>query len=200
MLISKVMNYQIIIAALFCVCFSMDAANAQRKQYVRIKAKPLVRFDWECTKPSLYPKSKLDRLVRPLLRGYTDIPGLWGDRAFIYDLNDDNAEEYFIPLNCGATGNCRWGIFSLKPARLLGVIFAENIYVHQRQGRWSQLTTSGHLSSSDSMIDTYLFEKGHYRKFGKSYEASGFRDDFPQLLLTVEPLCNPSYLKGSIQR
>ena len=29
-------------------------------------------------------------------------------------INKDGKPEYFIPLDCGATGNCNWGIFAIS--------------------------------------------------------------------------------------
>jgi hypothetical protein len=192
------MRNRVLLTTLLCLC-CVVVSNAQRKAYVRIKEKPLVRFEWECAKPSLYPKAKLNRLVRPLLRDYRGLPGVWGDRAFAYDLNGDNVKEYFVPLDCGATGNCNWGIFAVNPSRLLGTVSGESIYVHQRVGQWSQLSVAIHGNVSVTLIATYHFRKGEYREFGKPYEASVYREDFPRLLLTVEPLCNPDYVPSSRQ-
>ncbi len=190
------MRSRILITALLCL-FSAVVANAQRKEFVRIKEKPIVRFEWECTKPSLYPKAKLDRLVRSLMP--KEWPIMWGDRAYAYDLNGDGVKEYFVPLDCGATGNCNWGIFALNPTRLLGIVSGESIYIHKRVGQWSQLSVAIHGNVSVSLIATYRFRRGQYREFGKPYEASAYREDFPRLLLTVEPLCNPDYVPRSRQ-
>lgn len=192
------MRSRILIATLLCLS-SVIVANAQRKNYVRIKENPLVRFEWGCTDPSLYPKAKLDRLVRPLLPKDWPPSVVWGDRTYAYDLNGDGAKEYFVPLFCGGTGNCKWAILSVNPARLLGTAWGESFYIHRRVGRWSRITISSHMNVSESMIDTYSFRNGRYRKFGRGYEASAYREDFPRLLLTVEPLCDPRYVRGSIR-
>src|SRR6476620_3355921 len=42
------------------------------------------------------------------------------ESAFAYDLNSDGKKEYFVPLACGATGNCLYGVFSDRPAKRLG--------------------------------------------------------------------------------
>lgn len=190
------MKCRFIITALTYLCCLATPAKAQTRQYVRIKEKPVVRFTFECAKPSLYPKAKLDHVVRAHLR--KDWVAAWGDRAYAYDLNGDGVKEYFVPLDCGATGNCRWGIFAIKPVRLLGVIYAENFYIHRRLHRWSRLTTTEHENVSRDIINTYRFRGSKYRKFGWAYEASAYKDNFPCTLLTVEPLCDPEYKPGSI--
>ncbi|HEV8487412.1 MAG TPA: hypothetical protein VGV87_27945 [Blastocatellia bacterium] len=189
---------RIVTMILLLGCFGTEAI-AQRREYLRIKETAVVRFDLECAKPTSFPKAKLGRLVRTLLGPDTGEPGQWGDRAFSYDLNGDQAPEYFVPLQCGATGNCEWAVFALKPTRVLGVVFAENLYVHRRVLRWSRLTASEHETVSESILATYHYRGTRYRRFGAPYEASAYRDNFPRFLLRVEPLCNPHYVPGSIR-
>jgi hypothetical protein len=191
------MKYRFIIATLVCLCGLVTTTKSQSRQYLRVRERPLVRFAFECAEPSLYPKAELDTFVRPLLP--QNSVAVWGERAYAYDLNGDGRKEYFVPLNCGATGNCRWGVFALKPVRLLGIIFAENIYIHRRLNRWSRLTATEHENASTSIINTYGFRRGRYRRFGVAYEASASEDNFPCSLLTVEPLCVPDYVPGSIR-
>jgi hypothetical protein len=158
-----------------------------------IKARPLVQLGFECTKKSLYPGKQLNRLVRSLINE-TGTPSVFGERAFAFDLNGDKANEYFVPFECGAIGfNCQWGIFALRPARLLGLVGGEYVYIHKRVGRWSQLTVTRHITSSDSEISKSRFLNSRYRRFGKAYETSAYRDDFPRSLLTVDPICDPHY-------
>ena len=175
------------------------AVNAQGNRG-EIKARPLVQLDFECTKRSLYPGKYLNQLVRPLVEA-PDSPSAFGDRAFTFDLNGDGANEYFVPFDCGAIGfNCQWGIFALRPARLLGVVGGEYIYIHKRVGRWSRLTVYRHITSSDGEISKYRFLNNRYRRLGKSYETSAYRDDFPKSLLTVAPVCDPGYRPGKAKQ
>ena len=173
-----------------------DLADA--KQYLRIRERPTVRFSWECTNPRYFSAAKLSRAVRRLMIGSSDEPGRWGERAFPYDLNGDKVPEYFVPLECGATGNCRWAVFALHPTRTMGIIWAENFYAHRRVRGWARITTSEHMNVSESMLETYHFLGGRYRRFGTPYPASAYRNNFPTSLLTVEPLCDPGYIPGSI--
>src|SRR5262245_54821129 len=86
--------------------------NAQRHR--------LVKFNWGCSTPSAYPFAKLNRIVkRTMKREQFSGFGTWGDRAFAFDLNGDHRLEYFVPLDCGGTGNCYWGVYALNPAREL---------------------------------------------------------------------------------
>lgn len=172
------------------------SVHSQSRQYVRIKERPVVRFDEECTRPDWY-QPKFDWLIKRLLTMGAG-PGIYGDRAFVYDLNGDQKKEFFIPLDCGGTGNCRWAIVAAQPVRLLGVLWGETFYLHQRISRWRRITLTSHLNVSESMIDTYAFRRGRYRQFGRGYLASAYIDNFPRSLLTVEPLCDPIYVPGSI--
>jgi hypothetical protein len=144
------------------------SAVAQNNLWGEIKGKPLVKFDWNCASPSVYPKAKLSRLVEIAQKG-EDAEGTAPDRAFAFDLNDDGRPEYFVPLACGATGNCAWGVFAMMPARFLGTVNGQYIYIHARAGSWPGVITYTHLSAAEGALDTYLFRKGRYALTGKGY-------------------------------
>jgi hypothetical protein len=93
----------------------------------------------------------------------------WGDRAFVFDLNGDRRPEYFIPLDCGATGNCTWGVFSLNPVRRLGLLGGQYIYVHRHAHRYPILITYTHMSASEGVIATYRFHRNQYVWLGDEY-------------------------------
>lgn len=173
---------------------AFSVSSAQNRAYFRIRERAVVRFDWGCTKPALFPKHKFQKLVGRLIPADWPMSMTYGDRAYGYDLNGDGTAEYFVPLYCGATGNCFWAILSRNPSRLLGVVSGESIYVHRRIARWSRISISSHLTVSDSGIDTLSVRRGRYRKFGRGTETSAYRNDFPRSLLKVEPLCNPHYV------
>lgn len=135
-------------------------ANGQR----RLRERVVLWADWECLTTN-YPKTKLNRVVRKAVSEFGKPYGTtWGDRALSYDLNGDGNAEYFIPLGCSPVGNCSWGVFGLNPARLIGVIGAENIYVRKRTGGWSALIAYGHVTASDGVITYYAFRNGKYKK------------------------------------
>ena len=125
-----------------------------------------MKFDWNCASPSSYPKSNLDRQVAAALKHEKFAEGM-PDRAFPFDLNHDGKPEYFIPLVCGAVGNCTWGVFALKPARFLGSVNGQYIFVHKHAGRWPGIVACGHLSAMEGFLDTYVFRNGRYRLTGK---------------------------------
>src|SRR5215213_2251207 len=92
--------------ALIALIGSHAHAPAQRRLWREVNAKPLVKFDWNCASPSQYPHDRLSRVVRAALRHNHSGLETWADRAYAFDLNSDRRPEYFVPLVCGATGNC----------------------------------------------------------------------------------------------
>ena len=103
------------------VLLSAYSSSGQNQRWREIQGHPLTKFDWNCALPSTYPQSKLARAVKDVLeheRDAEDIP----DRAFPFDLNQDGKPEYFVPLFCGAVGNCDWGVFAVSPTRFLGKV------------------------------------------------------------------------------
>ena len=145
-------------------------ANSQTGRWRKFQGRPLIKFDWGCASPSAYPAAKLKRVVKTSMarRDFSGF-GTWGDRAFAFDLNNDRRLEYFVPLDCGGTGNCYWGIFALNPTRELGLIGGEYIYVHRLKGRWPDLVTYGHLSAMEGSLHTYRFSGKRYASVGSSY-------------------------------
>jgi hypothetical protein len=148
-------------------------AVAQHRRWREIRGKPLVEFDWNCASTSAYPSVKLNRIVQTAMKQKDFVgAGTWGDRAFVFDLNGDRKAEYFVPLDCGGTGNCTWGIFSLNPARLLGFVSGQSIYVHRRAGRYPDIITYTHMSASEGILATYSFRKRVYVWLGDEYPTS----------------------------
>jgi hypothetical protein len=149
-------------------------ALAQKKYWREIKGKSLVRFDWNCSSPEVLPKSSLSRLIKIALKDENPGAHYYADRAFAYDLNRDNKPEYFVPLYCGATGNCAFGLFTLTPKRFLGKINGEIIYLHGRRRAWPDLVTYGHFSAAEGNLVTYTFRRGRYRDL-PGYVRTDFR-------------------------
>jgi hypothetical protein len=91
----------------------------------------MVALDFGCTSPSLFRKRRREHVALRVIRN--DWSGtVWANRAFTYDLNGDGRPEYIVPLQCGAVGNCNWGIFTGGPLRLVGNIPAEYLYIRRR--------------------------------------------------------------------
>jgi hypothetical protein len=124
------------------------------------------KFDWNCASPSTYPQLKLARVMKEALRNEQFADGI-PDRAFPFDLNHDGKPEYFVPLDCGAVGNCNWGVFAVSPTRFLGKVNGQYIFVHKREGGWPVIVTYGHLSAMEGALGTYVFTRGRYRMSGK---------------------------------
>jgi hypothetical protein len=167
---NKRLARMIMLFALLLTIGLPSPATAQNKRWREIKGKSLVQFDSNCASPSAYPSAKLNRIVRATMKrkgfvGYVTS----GDRAFMFDLNSDNKPEYFIPLYCGATGNCTWGVFALSPARLLGLLGGQYIYAHKRAGRYPKLITYTHRSAPAGILRTYSFRNKRYSWLGDEY-------------------------------
>jgi hypothetical protein len=157
-----------------CLIFGLPIlGEAQGNRNPDVKAKVIMWADFDCF-TSKYPKGRLDKVVKLAIEqdGY---PGakVWGDRAFAFDLDSDRKPEYIIPLTCSAVGNCAWGIFSVNPARLLGVVHGADVYIRQRIGRWSAITVYIHNSCCDGFLDTYTFKNRRYRKLAGEYYVTG---------------------------
>ena len=151
--------YQTIFVLLIAIGLSV---NAQTREWRELQRQRLVKFSWGCSTASAYPSAKLNRIVkRTMKREEFDGFGTWGDRAFAFDLNGDRRLEYFVPLDCGATGNCYWGVYTLNPVRELGVINGQYLYVHRRTGQWPNILTYGHVTAAEGTLNTYRFSN-HY--------------------------------------
>jgi hypothetical protein len=148
---------------------SHSSVFSQSKHWRGIRGKPLLKFDWNCASPSAYPKGELGRIVRASARRENVEVEAEADRAFVLDLNGDRKPEYFVPLVCGVTGNCTWGVFALNPARSLGIINGQYVYVHRGAGHWPTMITYGHLSAAEGSLGTYRFSRGRYAHTGDSY-------------------------------
>jgi hypothetical protein len=156
------------LTAIIAMICDHTSAIAQNKLWREIKGKPLVKYDWNCASPSTYPKAKLRRIVE-VAQKREGAAEPAPDRAFAFDLNNDGRPEYFVPLVCGATGNCAFGMFALRPTRFLGTVNGEYIYIHKRASHWPEVITYGHLSAAEGVLHTYLFRKGRYTSIGKGY-------------------------------
>jgi hypothetical protein len=171
-----------------CLVFGLPVLGVAQSNLSReVRATVIMWADFDCF-TATYPKGKLDKVVKLAIvqDGYSGAK-VWGDRAFAFDLNGDRKPEYILPLTCSAVGNCAWGIFSVNPARLLGVVHGENVYIRRRTGRWSALTVYIHISSSDGLLDTYVYRN---RRYGK---LAGFSareaPPYPKFMETITSPC-----------
>lgn len=144
--------------------------SAQSSRWSDLEHARLVLLDWNCATPAAFPSARLNQIVKRVMKreGFEGF-GSYGDRAFAFDLNGDQKPEYFVPLDCGAVGNCAWGVFATNPVRELGLIHAQYIYVHRSAGRWPDLATYAHMSAVEGVVNTYHFRGQHYREFAAPY-------------------------------
>jgi hypothetical protein len=167
------------------------AVYSQGKLNHEVKSKPIAIFDWECARPSLYPKTKLNSLVKEAVNeaAYEGV-AIWGDRAYPFDLNVDGKVEYFVPLVCFGSGNCVWGVFSISPVRQLTTFTAYNIYIHKRLNRWSAITTFEREGYAAGDIASYCFRKGKYVECVRRYYLTVPRSGLPKPLKGFRIKCS----------
>jgi hypothetical protein len=135
---------------------------AQNRLWRSAQSKPLTQFDWNCADTSWHPTRRVSNIVQVALRRQGDGPPRYADRAFAFDLNGDGTDELFVPLTCGATGNCGWALLTTDRRRLLGIIGGQYFYVHRLRGRWPVIITYGHLSAVEGSLSTYHFRDNRY--------------------------------------
>lgn len=168
-MVNKVIRSLVSILALTLVAGLQSPTFSQGRRWREAKSRPPLKFDWNCASPSAYPKARLGHVVRATAKRESIDVEAETDRAFAFDLNGDRKPEYFVPLVCGATGNCDWGVFALNPARFLGIVNGQYIYVHRVAGRWPDVITYGHFSAAEGSLGTYVFSKGRYASLGDEY-------------------------------
>jgi hypothetical protein len=140
-------------------------------------------FGGECEGVSFDPTPQLASLIRTAKARQNqrcDSPVCRG--SFAYDLNGDDRNEYFVRLSCGATGNCTWGIFSDRPAKLLGTFTAWFFYIHRRHASWNALTTYTREGGDQGIIATLRSRHGRYLQTSERTERGDYRH--PQPFLT----------------
>ena len=107
-------------------------ASAQDNRWRSLKTQKLITFDFNCAQRDSFPAAVLGKIVqnaiKPEFRGG---PTTYGDQAFATTLQVHGATVYFVPTVCGATGNCTWRLYSIKPTKYLGEINGQYIYTYQ---------------------------------------------------------------------
>jgi hypothetical protein len=166
-----------------------SAAFAHRSLCAAIPAhRASMVFSFECATPAQLPTSTLARAVRSALAEVRD-PGVttWGDRAVAQDLNGDGQPEYLVPLRCGATGNCTWGVFSIGPARHLGMVLGARVQVSFPNAGWAKVVGYSSLGSGQGLTQGFELRGGRYVEIER-HEVAGADND--QLLDSMgDPKC-----------
>lgn len=187
------MKRAFIILAIWCCLVSHCGAKAKARRWLPkdARTKVIARIDFECANQIAFGKAKLNRKVARIFQ-HSERWGIkWGNIAFAYDLNKDSIPEYFVPLQCSATGNCDWGVFAGRPVRLLGIINGEWIFPRQLSiGRWPAISTCSHQNASDCMLVTFCFRRGKYQPCTRGYVISAYQHNEPKWFGTIHPLCD----------
>ena len=153
-----------LVAAILLLACVVAHAPAQARAARRKSTPVLAKFGGECEGEPFRPSPRLKGLVERMRRetGNPCTGSFCEDYAFRYDLDGDGKGEWFVRLRCGATGNCRWGIFNDYPARSRGVISAWFFYIHRRAGGWSALTTYEREGGENGVVIRYAYRGGRY--------------------------------------
>jgi hypothetical protein len=161
------MKLSVALLLLGCLAFIMPTFVVGQKANPKTVA---ASFGGECKGTKYNFSAQLKKLIsqqRQLEDTSCDDGGWWCENAFAYDLNGDGRKEFFVRLRCGGTGNCLYGIFSNRPAKLLGTFTAWFFFIHKRTGSWSRISTYTRVGGSEGVI-TFL----NYRR-QKYYETAG---------------------------
>jgi hypothetical protein len=136
-------------------------------------------FELECAETFALPTSIHDFLEERIRR-----EGRLGvahslDRAVLWDLNGDGAPEYFVPFDCGASGNCIWGLFEGKELRHLGDLEAFRAYVSTAvNGKWPPIEVCLGAGTDDTWVAIYNFHRIRYDR-GEWQPMAGTRGSGP---------------------
>ena len=181
---TKPMRGETILAVFFFAACLVTAAATSQAQVVASHG-----GECECKRFQLSPK--LTSLIRRL-KEREPSPCDWEfcEGMFAYDLNGDGRREYFVRLTCGATGNCTWGIFSDRPAKLRGTFTAWFFYIHRRTGSWSALSGYIREGGVDGVIVRLRNRRGTYVLRSETNDH-GYQDNYhPFLARMGVPKCS----------
>jgi hypothetical protein len=151
----------------------------------------VAKFGGECEGALYQPTAQLATLIRRVkARQNHPCDSTFCGGSFAYDLNGDGRNEHFVRLACGATGNCLWGIFSDRPAKLRGTFTAWFFYIHRRNASWNALTTYTREGGDQGVITTLRSRHGRYVQTSERTERGDYRDPQPFLTRMGVPKCS----------
>lgn len=175
---------RLLAAAVLATCLALPPAAMPQSRVV-------AGFGGECAGKSFQPSPKLASLIHRL-KQQAQNPCDWKfcHGVFAYDLNGDGRQEYFVRIACGATGNCTWGIFSDRRARLLGTFTAWFFYVHRRTGPWSRLSGYIREGADHGIVVRLRNRRGVYVQTSQRNDP-GYSDNYhPFLKRMGYPTCS----------
>jgi len=146
------------------------SSHAQGRRWQGIRHQKFIAFDCNCSRKDSLPNRALGRIVyRAFSPGDRVVLGTFGHRAFKFALRRDGLTVYFVPMVCGAVGNCTWRLYKVNPVTYLGEIGGQYIYTYRSSKGMPQIITYGHLSVSEGVLDSYVFRNGRYHRARNSY-------------------------------
>jgi len=127
--------------------------------------KPPSGFGFVCAQPDTAISTELRLIVADLMSKYGHQGGNpWPDRSVQLRLRAVDTVVHMIPLSCGATGNCTWGILATSPARTLGVVDGSVIHVQDTEAGWPNIDAYSGYGAGEGDLTTYVFRDDSYRK------------------------------------
>ena len=147
----------------------------------------VVNFD--CAAQAMLPKGDVASLASGTAgaecrRGGTT----WGDRAWKAELGPGSEPDFLVPLTCGATGNCDWAVLVGGPARVVGRLEGDLIYIHAHTSGWARLTTYESTGAGEGIVMTYVYGHDGYELHTKVNVAGRDFDDFARQY-GLQPTC-----------
>jgi hypothetical protein len=168
-------------------------AKAQNNRWRSLKTRKLITFDFNCARTDSFPKASLSKIVQRAIKSEDrGGPTTYGDRAFAIILQNQSAPIYFVPTVCGATGNCTWRLYAIKPLKYLGEINGQYVYTYQSSNGLPTIITYGNISASEGGLSTYVVNKGMYRRLRGEYRIDAQKlngHPMPKFLETAKPQC-----------
>lgn len=147
--------------------------NAQDRQWRSMRRQAVIAFDWNCSRTDSFPHPSLQKIVERSIRMEDrGGPTTYGDRAFVVKLRHSLESIYFVPTICGATGNCIWRLYTIKPSHFLGEINGQYIYTYRSSHAMPTIITYGNYSAMDGVLFTYAWTIRGYKQIGRQYNVN----------------------------
>lgn len=166
---------RLVLALVASILVFLQPAEAARHKprWLALRNKPLVTFSWGCATTDALPKKKLGKVFAQTVEREKKNGGAieYADRAFRMRLFRNGPEVCFVPIICGATGNCYWSLFTVSPTRFIGTINGQYIFTTVTSDGWPMIVTYGHFSASEGTLTTYVFKKGKYRSLRDYFQT-----------------------------
>ena len=123
---------------------------------------PPIQVSFVCATPRAIPPD-VHAIARKIMATRQDQSVANYDRAAVVRLGDPPTDVYFIPLSCGATGNCTWGVVASSPGRALGVLDGAVIRFSLGPG-WPAIEAFTHLGAGEGDLETLEYRDEQYHR------------------------------------